>query len=153
MFKLLSPIWRWPAILFLLLPAMLLLLSLCLLLVWLTLLREDFSFSSQKFINDRFIQNKNTRISFLSNAQQQLQHSSTSSAHQLPNIPTQLLLNNPIIIQLPPYHLLFTQIYILQNSLFHLNLTIGPSSRIIIFARQTIRPTIGQFDWQKIFFW
>lgn len=70
----------------------------------------------------------------------------------MPNIPTQLLLNNPIIIQLPPYHLLFTQIYILQNSLFHLNLTIGPSSRIIIFARQTIRPTIGQFDWQKIFF-
>nr|CAD2129171.1 unnamed protein product [Meloidogyne enterolobii] len=144
---------RWPAILFLLLPAMLLLLSLCLLLVWLTLLREDFSFSSQKFINDRFIQNKNTRISFLSNAQQQpQQHSSTSSAHQLPNIPTQLILNNPIIIQLPPYHLLFTQIYIPQNSLLRLNLTIGPSSRIIIFARQTIRPTIGQFDWQKIFF-
>ncbi|KAF7639108.1 hypothetical protein Mgra_00001341 [Meloidogyne graminicola] len=127
---------------------MLLLLSLCLLLVWLTLLRETSSFnsfSSQKSVNDQY----SNKISFLSNAQQQKQYS--SAPHHLPTIlPTNLPFNQPFIIQLPPYHLLFTQFYINKNSLFQLNLTIGSSSRIIIFAKQTIRPSIGLYDWQKI---
>jgi hypothetical protein len=65
-------------------------------------------------------------------------------------IPSPLPLNRPIHFNLPGHHLLFTQITIPFNSLLWLNFTLPPNSRMILFARQTLRPSPGQFDWQRI---
>uniref|UniRef100_A0A914GXE9 EGF-like domain-containing protein n=1 Tax=Globodera rostochiensis TaxID=31243 RepID=A0A914GXE9_GLORO len=70
-----------------------------------------------------------------------------SSVDALPEL---LPVDLPVHFSLPSRHLLYTQLTVPTNSRLLLNLTLSPKARIVLLARQSLRPTPGEHDWQKI---